>query len=73
MNELISKLVKKSLTTLTLDGQKVVHILFFMRESFCGRFFAGRLWGTKMYGCEGRGMSSVSVVQNSEGPLLGGS
>ena len=26
-----------------------------------------------MYGCEGRGTSSVSVVQNSEGPLLVGS
>ena len=47
---------------------------FFMRESLvCGRVFAGHLWRTKMYGCEGCGTSSVSVVQNSGGPLLGGS
>ena len=66
MNELVSS----SRTTLTLDGHKEVHILlltyFLMHESLlCGRVFAGRLWRTKMYGCEGSGTSSVSVVRNS--------
>ena len=55
-----------------LDGQKVVHYyrFFFMRESFCGWVFAGHLWRPKMCGCEGRRTSSVSVVRNSQGPLL---
>ena len=48
-------------TTLTRDGQT----FYYMRQSFCGRVIAGRLWRTKVYGCEGRGTSSVAVFRNS--------
>ena len=44
-----------------------------MRESFLGGFLLAAYGDQKcMDGCERRGTSSVSVVRNSEGPLLGG-
>ena len=71
MNELVS-----SLRSLTLDGQKVVHILllpnFFMREHFVGGFLLAAYGDQKCIVAKGAGRR-VSVVRNSEGPLLGGS
>ena len=58
-------------TTLTVDGQKEVHILLYARRIILSADFCWPLVENKKYGCVGRGMSSVSVVRNSGVRFLG--